>query len=449
MKLLSKLLFLGLFSLALTNCEDKLEIDPAQSLDAGTALGTEANIKTVLVGTYAEAGRNDAYGGRYQMMVDLLGANGNVTWGGTFFDPGDIFNKTILVTNGFVAGFWNNEYAVVNQANLILDNLDVIESSTEERERVEGEARFLRALAYFDLNRMFSSGDLGVPLRTEGLVDYSADLTIDRASTSEVYALVVSDLEQAFNLLPESNGIFADRYSAQALLARVQLHLGNYQAALTAADNVIANSGRALTPTYADAFNNDANSTEDLFAIQVTSQDGENDLIVHYASEANGGRRGDVRINDAYLDVFGSDTTNDARANFFVEGEVAGRRLTGKYTNQFGNISLIRLAEMYLIRAEANLRLDSEVGASPREDLNTIRGRAGAELLEEDDEIDLTFILNERLRELAFEGFFLHDYRRFGVEIDGFEPDANALVFPIPQSETDTNPEIMQNPGYN
>ncbi len=448
MKLISKLLFLGLFSLALTNCADQLEIEPAQSLDAGTALGTEANVKTTLVGTYAEAGENDSYGGRYQMMVDLLGANGNVTWGGTFFDPGDIFNKTIIITNAFVANFWNNQYAVANQANLILDNLDVVESSAEERDRVEGEARFLRALAYFDLNRMFSSGDLGVPLRTEGLVDYSVDLGIDRASTSEVYALVVSDLERASDVLPEDNGIFADRYSAQALLARVQLQIGNYEAARTAADNVIMNSGRTLTPNYADAFNNDANSSEDLFAIQVTSQDGDNDLIVHYASEANGGRRGDVRINDAYLDLFDGDTT-DVRGNFFVEGEVADRRLTAKYTNQFGNIALIRLAEMYLIRAEANLRLNSEIGASPREDLNTIRDRAGAELLEDGDAIDLTFILNERLRELAFEGFFVHDYRRLGVAIDGFAADDNALVFPIPQSELDTNTGIMQNPGYN
>ncbi len=448
MNQLNKILFLGLFSLAFTNCEDKLEITPAQELEPGTALGTEANIKTTLVGTYAEAGKNDSYGGRYQMMADLLGANGNITWGGTFFDPGDIFNKAILVTNAFVEDFWNNQYAIANQANLILDNLDVVESSTEERDRVEGEARFLRALAYFDLNRMFSSGDLGVPLRTEGLVEYSADLTIDRASTGEVYALVVSDLQRAVELLPESNGVFADRYSAQALLARVQLHIGNFEAALTAADNVIMNSGRTLTPDYADAFNNDVNSSEDLFAIQVTSQDGENDLIVHYASEANGGRRGDIRVNDAYLDLFGSDTIADARANFFVEGEVEDRRLTGKYTNQFGNIALIRLAEMYLIRAEANLRLSSEVGASPREDINTVRNRAGAELLEEDDDIDLTYILNERLRELAFEGFFVHDYRRLGVAIDGFDADDNALVFPIPQSETDTNMGILQNPGY-
>ena len=273
-------------------------------------------------------------------------------------------------------------------------------------DRIEGEARFLRALTYFDLVRHFGSDDMGVPLRMTGVTQFETGLEIERSSTSEVYDLVISDLERAAEALPETNSFFADRFSATGLLARVHLQLGNYEEALEAANTVITESDHTLTATFADAFNNDANSTEDIFAFQVTSQGGANDLIVHYASEGNGGRGGDIAIRDTYLELFGE---GDERGEFFYIGDF-GDVLTSKYTNQFGNIPVIRLAEMYLIRAEANLELDSEEGATVVEDLNTIRGRSGAELLEDDTDIDVNFILNERFRELGFEGFFVHDF---------------------------------------
>jgi hypothetical protein len=203
------------------------------------------------------------------------------------------------------------------------------------------------------------------------------------------------------------------------------------------------NSGAALTPTFAEAFNNDENSSEDIFAFQVTSQDGANDLIIHYADEGNGGRGGDIEINDSYASIFEGD---DERGSFFVASRQTDARLTAKYTNQFGNIPLIRLAEMYLIRAEANLRESTSVGATPLADINTIRNRSGASSL---DEVDVDGILLERVKELAFEGFLIHDIRRTGGSVDGFNADANELVFPIPLSEMDTNPLMSQNPGYN
>ena len=346
--------------------------------------------------------------------------------------------------NGFIELLWTNHYATINQANLVLDNLDVVESDEVERDRIEGEARFLRALCYFDLVRHFASGSIGVPLRTTGITDYDVDLSIGRAATDEVYELVISDLSTAIALLPPTNTFFADRYSAQGLLARVQLQRGDFANARDAANDVIQNSDHMLAGTFADAFNRDSDGIEDVFAFQVTSQDGQNDLITHYASEANGGRGGDIAIADAYIEIFDS---NDVRGTFFYVGDF-GDRLTGKYTNQFGNIPLIRLAEMYLIRAEGNLNEETTVGASPLEDLNTIRNRSGADELDDTVEIDTDLILNERFRELAFEGFFVHDLRRLGRTVDDFDSNAAELVYPIPQAETDTNPVIEQNPGY-
>ena len=119
---------------------------------------------------------------------------------------------------------------------------------------------------------------------------------------------------------------------------------------------------------------------------------------------------------------------------------------TGKFNDQFANISVIRLAEMYLIRAEANERLDTEEGASPLEDINLLRNRVGLDDLEE---VDLDYILEERRRELAFEGFRIHDIKRLEGSIGNFNYDADELVFPIPAREIVANPNLSQNPGYN
>ena len=434
--LLLSLLFLG-------SCEDRLELSPAQSIAGEIALSTETNITNILIGTYDEAGQGSTHGGQLQVISDLIGAEDQVTWGGTFLAPAEIRNRIILPDNGFVAGFWNNAYEVINQANLIIDNIGVITSDPATKDRIEGEARFLRALSYFELVQHFSSGTTGVPLRTTGISDYAIDLDLGRATTGEVYDFLINDLTTAIALLPASNDFFADRFSAEALLARVYLFQGDYAKARDAAHNVIENSGSNLTSTFAEAFNNDANSSEDLFAFQVTSQTGTNALVIFYASEGNGGRGGDITINDSYVNSF--DSPNDERATFFYESPENGGRLTAKYTNQFGNVPILRLAEMYLIRAEANLEAGTELGQSPLADLNLIRNRAGAsELASATKDV----VLQERQFELGFEGFFIYDIRRTQGTVAGLSSDDPSLTLPIPQSEIDTNQAIEQNPGY-
>ena len=120
-------------------------------------------------------------------------------------------------------------------------------------------------------------------------------------------------------------------------------------------------------------------------------------------------------------------------------------KLTSKYTKEFANASPIRLAEMYLIRAETNFREGTAVGASPLQDINTIRKRAAASQLKA---VTLADILRERELELAFEGFFLHDYKRTGRKVRDLAHDDNRLVMPIPQSAMDRNDLLTQNPGY-
>lgn len=439
-KFLSFALIVGLFF----SCEDKLEIEPAQSISGDLATATEDNIQNILIGVYDEAGQDDSYGGSLQVIADLLGSDDQISWGGTFLAPSEIINRSILPDNGFVRDFWNNAYETINQANLVIDNIEVVSSDADKKARIEGEARFLRALNYFDLVQHFSSGTMGVPLRTTGISDYAVDLSISREATSGVYDFLISDLQSAMTLLPDDNSFFADKFAAEALLARVYLYQGNYTGARDAANDVIENSGHALSSSFAAAFNHDDDNIEDLFTFQVTSQTGTNSLITYYASEGNGGRGGDITVNDEYVALFSD--PGDERASFFYESPQNGGRLTSKYVNQFGNVPILRLAEMYLIRAEANLELGTTVGNTPLDDVNLVRSRSGADPLGSVTKED---ILMERQRELAFEGFFIYDVKRTMGSVDGIPYDSPKLVLPIPQAEMDTNALMEQNPGYN
>lgn len=445
-----KLFYALLFFAAVLSCESELELEPRQSVPEGAALETESGLLAMLIGTYAEAGSGTTYGGETQITSDLLGNDNQVSWNGTFIGPRQFFTKAILIDNAFVRDTWANHYQVINQANLVIDNQAVI-GDAGLRSETDGEAKFLRAISYFDLVKLFAqqyvaggnNTQLGVPLRTVGKAQFTqADSQIERSSVEDVYALIINDLTDAYNQLPSSNGIFADKYSAQAMLARVYLQQGNYAAARDAANDVLQNSGHSLTSSFAGAFNNDTNSNEDLFALQVTTQDGTNAFITYYASQANGGRGFDIAVEQGYLDLF-DDPNNDERASFFYNQ--SGFRLTNKYTNQFANVSVLRIAEMHLIRAESNFRLTTAVGLDPLTEINALRARSSASPL---TALTLDAILNERQLELAFEGHLLYDFKRTGRNIGTLAPNAENLVAPVPQNETNVNLIITQNPGY-
>ena len=438
------LLTLGAFALG---CSDELDLQPAQSVSEDLALGSDETVKAVLIGAYDQISDGDLYGGNNLRDADLLGGTGEILFVGTFNSPDEIARKQITTGNADAESTWVEGYEAINITNNVLSALEVV--NADDRARVEGEARFIRGLAYFDLVRFFAqpyeggetNDQLGVPIVLAPTRGISPENDVTRATVEEVYAQVISDLTTAADLLPDDNDIFADRFAATALLARVYLQMDRYADARDAANTVIAEGGFALTGEYADAFMNGSNSSEDIFAIQVNTQDGVNNLTTFYSVPEFGGRDGDIEVLPAHLALYDED---DARLGLFFER--GGVTYTGKFNDQFANISVIRLAEMYLIRAEANERLDTEEGASPLEDINLLRSRVG---LDDLDEVDLDYILEERRRELAFEGFRIHDIKRLEGSIGNFNYDADELVFPIPAREIVANPNLTQNPGYN
>jgi tetratricopeptide (TPR) repeat protein len=256
----------------------------------------------------------------------------------------------------------------------------------------------------------------------------------------QIYQQVIADLTEAESLLPDENDVYATKGAAAAILSRVYLGMGDYANARDAADRVIQSGEFELTGTYAEAFNNNPNSTEDIFAMQVSEQDGTNDMQLYCSIPDFGGRDGDVQIEQKHLDLY---EAGDARLGMFYEGNGALR--TGKWKLQYKNVTVVRLAEMYLTRAECNFRLGTVVGDTPENDLNLIRDRVGLDPIVGPD---LGAILNERKLELALEGSTIHDLKRLHGSADGFAYNANAMVFPVPAREISANKNLEQNPGY-
>lgn len=449
--------------LILTGCDSSLDIEPNDSVDEGKAITTSADVEGVLVGAYNSLSSGNLLGGNVLRDSELLGDDGEIIFAGTFVAPGDIYAKTMLVTNDQAQATWQAAYTAINNCNLILSNLDLV--TEDRRDRVEGEAKFIRGTVYFELIRLYArtwvdgnpATNPGVPLVTEPTTLETATAKVARAKVSEVYTQILNDLTDAETLLPEVNGIFATTYSASAVLSRVYMTQQDYGNAAIAADRVIESGYFSLNPGFADAFNNTSSqsidrdrngnaSTEDIFAIQLTNQDGVNNMNTFFASADYSGR-GDIFL------LYDDDLGDWPHLFLYESGD---RRLSmlyddgfdlysAKFNNLFGNVPYIRLSEMYLTRAEANYEDDSSVGAEPLDDINVIRARAGLPPLVS---VSIDDIYKERRVELAFEGHKLHDYKRTRRDIGSFSFDDPRLIFPIPQRETLINPDLEQNEGY-
>jgi starch-binding outer membrane protein, SusD/RagB family len=443
--ILSIVVLLGLF----TGCDKYLDLQPSQNIDEKIALTSDENVKLVLQGAYSQFALPGIYGGNLLRNAELMGGNGEIKWVGTYIDPRQLFNKTILASNSEVEVQWRDSYKVINITNNILTSLDIIKAA--DKGKVEGEALFLRSLMYFDLVRFFAdqynfgaaNTQLGVPLilTPTGVIGESNMVT--RNTVDEVYAKVIADLTLAASELPDDNGVYASSGAANALLARVYLQKGDYANARAAAHTVISSDMYTLKTTYESVFNNDNNSTEDIFATQITPQDRFSSMTEFFSVPQYGGRDGDIEILDGHLNLY---QVGDKRFDLFFNGN--GSIECGKWNNQYGVINLIRLAEMYLIRAECNSRLGLPyVGPAPLVDYNIIHTRAG---LTAAGSVTLDDILMERRLELAFEGFKIHDLRRLHQNVGTLPFNDPKLLFPIPARELEANPNLktQQNPGY-
>jgi hypothetical protein len=450
-----------LITFFIASCDKKLDLLPQQSVAEEVALNSDANVKKVLNGAYDAVSSGNLYGGNLQLYSELLGANGEVRWEGTFNQPREIWTKAMLKTNSFISATWLSGYNTINIANNIISAIPVVIAA--DQNRVKGEALFLRGSMYFELVRLFakpySAGNIttnkGVPIILTPTRGIDAASFVARSTVEQTYSQIIADLTEAESLLPAVNPgsnattrmVYATKAAAAAMLSRVYLQMEKWAEARDAADRAItvavANT-RALSPTYAGAFNNTVNSAEYLFAMQISAQDGANNMHLYWSIPAYGGRDGDVSVQAPHMVLY--DPIDTRRALFYTGPGTSLTIRSGKWQLQYRVLPIIRLAEMYLTRAEANFRAATTTGSTPLVDVNRTRQRAGLPVLLA---VTLADILAERKLELAHEGHTIHDRKRLRLTTDGFAYDADKIVFPIPQREVDASRGIIeQNPGY-
>ncbi len=472
----NKIASLFLLSLVLVACKKDLEIQPEQSVSEELALSSESTANSVLLGVYSTSQLLNVFGAQPQVMADLQADN--VEFVGSFPTLQEIFQYTTLSTNLTIAGWWQDHYRVILRANLVIDRVPGIEAvgfTTEEKAQLIAEAKFMRAITYFNLVNMFAQpyslnngSSLGVPLVLQyfdGNVSFPA-----RATVAEVYTQIQKDLTEA---LPDLQERFSDpsdtrgratQGAANALLSRLHLYKGEYQAAADYADDVIGSSLYQLAPDYSFY---SGNTPEDVFSIQMSAIDNSRTGSGGWASyyrPATAGGRGDAPFStnlvNAYLEEAGDRRLELSDSAVAADG--IRRRFTLKYpdaVNNSDNAPLIRVTEMYLNRAEALAELNG-VNTTSLELMNALRTRAGLDTWEESDfatdEAFIEAILNERRKELAFEGHRRMDLLRKGKSLRAAglpnagdsAPGANKVALPIPQREVDINPSLEQNTGY-
>ncbi|MBO0930651.1 RagB/SusD family nutrient uptake outer membrane protein [Fibrella aquatilis] len=444
--------------ISLSACQNSLDLQPRQSIDAATALNNDQGVASAIIGAYGQLGGGALYGTNLLLVPDIYAPDNYVTWRGTFASYRELALKTQTNANAEAQRIWLSAYGAINTVNNALASIGSVKDATL-RKTLEGEARFIRGILFFELVRLYAlpwttgtqNQQPGVPLvLTPSLTVEQAAAQVPRASVADTYKQVIDDLTKAVALLPEDNTTRADKYTAQAFLARVYLQQENYAGALAAANAVIQTGFYRLNPAVDAVFRN-RNTPESIFEIQQNDQNNAgtaNDgLTTFYASiptDAAPIGRGDVQVSNTFVATF--DPADARRNELLYIGYKGGNRVySGKYTEFGANIPVIRLAELYLIRAEANTRLNSKVGAAPGDDISLIRARAGIGPIAVPT---LAQILQERRWELAFEGHRLHDIKRFRQSVGTFVWNSPRLVLPIPKREVDVNPSLVQNEGY-
>ncbi|UHG90474.1 RagB/SusD family nutrient uptake outer membrane protein [Spirosoma oryzicola] len=414
------------------------------------ALSRAADVPLVRIGLYSA----------FRTMTSSIVIAGdftadNIKHNGTFASYQEFGTKQITSTNTDVANYWGSIYRTVYVANFILERLPAVTGVTEaNRKQLTAEARFLRGFANF--MGTYTYGDIPLPTTT----DQSTNRNIGRTARATVLASVLADYQAALADLPDDSSTGAAYLSkrvVQAALARFYLYQKNWAEAERYATLVISSGKFSLVPDYNTVVIQNFTS-ESIFEVGYTQNDDPATLNTLFVS------RREVIPSDQLVAVLNSAESGARVATITFNVQQQQGNDNGWTVRKYGiaiennaNIVVFRLAEMYLIRAEARAQQGNQIGANGAvADLTILRNRAKASAVTVTNQADvLLAIERERQYELAFEGHRWYDLVRTGraqAVMAAFSPNWNSRyeLWPIPQSEILRNPGLQgaQNPGY-
>lgn len=496
----------AILAASLSSCvNDWLDVAPSDGTDADAALTSSSDLAAARTGMYKALKGNsslvDYYGQQFFVYGDvhagddyqynnLGGSNRASFYYDMNYQTASEFTSSTSSSN--VA--WKSPYIVIGRANRIIAAAEggALSDAAEAKATIDqyaAEAKVLRALAHFDLVRIYGKpytedqgASLGVPLVTEVL---ESNAKPARSTVAEVYTQVVKDLTEAISsnaLATETEPGYVSVWGAKAILSRVYLNMGDYANALSVAEDIIKNSGAALwtRDQYFKAWDaSTPNESEFLFRLNVAGSTDSNDLNGIGNLQQREGYK-EMVATKKFVDMLTSDP-EDVRNEMFLPATAAKEVATygtnkvylNKLRGQGGNlrnvtiVPIIRLSEVYLTAAECAFRNNDKTKAV--EYLNDlVKNRTTTEAsLATVDNITLERILIERRKELIGEGQRYFDalrnnetitrytseadkgwHKTLSKEAQSFNRDFYKAIAAIPQAEINANPNIKQNTGY-
>lgn len=428
--------------LALAACE--LEVEPLQQVPDDQAITDAGSAQAAILGVYNQA---QSY---YTLNYPVLGylPADNVIFNGTLNQFNQIDQVAFTPDNPIITDAWSSAYRVINGANNVLAAVPGVSDLTDaQRSQFRGEAYFLRALAYFDLGRAWG----GVPIKLTPTRGSAEGVGLQRATLAQTYAQVQTDIDSAIALLPEAaSRNRAVKNAARALNARLALYKREWAQAEAFATQVITNSSYALVAPYRAFSTAPFLSQESIFELSYSNANPNNQWNNWYPSSLGG--QYTLRPSAGLITLANDVTIGGGRSSLLASTTSGGQ--TFIYGNLYNRSAqrddpayVLRIAEQYLIRAEARAQLNNLTGAAA--DLNAVRARAGLlpTTAATQDEL-LLAIENERRLEFAFEAHRWFDLVRTERADDVLGvTDTRRWLYPIPLAEVAAS-GLRQNPGY-
>ncbi len=436
--------------LVLSACDELLNPKPVDLITSDQVL-TDVNSARVLL---TSAYRDLANLGAPKIIAGDFTAD-NLIHNGTFTQYREISSKDMSASNGAASAMWGVVYSMSYIASFLNEGLPDIDIPQSEFDEITAAASFLRAYAYFVGAYTFG----GMPIVTTTVV--ADNRVITRSSLQETLDFVESELLYALDKLPEEsfNAGEASNGAVKALLARYYLYTENWAEAEKYATDVIDGNG---TDEY---------TLEENFSDAVTDFSSESILEIVYSANDNPGTSTNFGLNNLFegrREIIPSSEMvlalqndgGDRKSVIEFDGKNARGSDNGWTITRYGpfdNIQVFRLAEMYLIRAEARANQDNISGQDGAvSDVNILRQRAGVPLIQGTSKNQMLLAIeNERRMELCFEGHRWYDLKRTErskTVMDEFTSNWTEKdeLWPIPLSEITNNPSLKdaQNPGY-
>lgn len=486
MKLKYNLIAIALLGFSFSSCSDFLEQNPQTDLSENDFYKTADDILSAVNGVYSSLQEGDIYGNWY-VFGEIPSDNTRNQLSGSVTTQNEFDQFYIDTQNSMIANFWKAAYKVINRTNTVLGRIDGIEINTELANRYKQECKFIRALMYFNLVRVY--GDVPLVLKE---ISISESYDILREPKENVYNQIIADLKEAQDL-PVSYSTAEDgratQGAAKALLANVYMTLHKYAEAETILAEII-NSGRySLLENTPGSLNIDGyknvfspvnhNSKEGIFEIQFLKGGyGEGSNYANNFAPENSGTNvvavgGTGGNNIPEMDIYNAYEEGDLRRDFsmslgyydnrknneWVESRYVCKFMDVPYQNNdaSNNYPVIRYADVILMYAEA-LNQNGKTAEACKY-LNMTRRRGFGYQTTETSPVDLQttdkaqfalMVEQERRVELAFENHRWFDLIRTGRAVEvmrskGFSLNETNLICPIPQKQIDVNPKLTQN----